>query len=58
VDIKMEEEIDERIEMIWLQTSGTGTQAFPMRWVNTSKPMSAKEYFHRITWNNQGNVKQ
>ena len=54
----MEEEIDERIEMIWLQTSGTGTQAFPMRWVNTSKPMSAKEYFHSITWNNQGNVKQ
>ena len=48
---------DERIETFWLQTSGTGMQAFPMRWVDTSKPMSAEEYFNRITLNNQGNVK-
>jgi len=53
----MEDGIDERIKMMWLQTSGTGMQAFPFRWVDISKPMSAKEYFHNITWNNQGNVK-
>tara|TARA_R100000458_G_C8229561_1_gene211667 strand:- start:117 stop:350 length:234 start_codon:yes stop_codon:yes gene_type:complete len=52
-----ESEYDERIKTIWIQTSGTGMQAFPLRWHDTSKPMSAEEYFNRITLNNQGNVK-
>ena len=57
---------DERINFIWRQTSGTGmsnesdwitTYLYGVR-VRATRPMSAEEYFNKITHNNQGNVKE
>ena len=39
---------DSRLKMFWIQTSGTG-KSIPQ--------MTAKEYFNKITRNNQGNIK-
>ena len=61
---------DERINFIWRQTSGTGMSdksvwitTYPMRPMQFAgipywRPMSAEEYFNKITHNNQGNVKK
>jgi len=42
--------MDERIDFIWLQTSGTGRSS-PFRM------LTAEEYFNSINHCNQGNVK-
>ena len=41
--------MDERIKLFWLQTNGTGMS------IPTITP---KEYFNKITRNNQGNVEE
>lgn len=47
--------MDERIKLIWLETSGSG-QSMCMTTYPLYSRLSSNTYFNKITRNNQGNV--
>jgi hypothetical protein len=46
------ENIDKRLEFVWLQTSGTGRSDPPYR------TLTPEEYFNSINHCNQGNIRE